>query len=1068
MPRTKDPNTIKRAIQDARLVRTIVSQTAWLDGSIRLLDGSPAFEVDAKQFALTSDLLAGTQRRINEVRRYGESARQIIGDVDVWTESKKKKLELAKSLKALDAKNLEDLARKTKARDKDSRAKMLELLWIEALCVDTLPISPSVVLAATKQDDGLLQIVDDISAPDSVRSLAALSIGSVHRHTNKTQLSPSKSARPDWVKRCYNWSLKNGLSADEDPSIALLLLRNSNGIQVATRFFAARKAAISFPASAGVLKEKLHQGWSNEKVARLVELSADLEPLKDTILDVSAALIWSAENQGEDFKYNAMRNRYHARRRTLLKRMQEMWAQYLEVCAVDEDPELFHSLLRKTCEDGTYELRPSAQISIVHCALNLSAKQRTCLLNVLFRNWKRFWKKPFDESPSNDERFPRVQRHIEDLRKAAEKYADEQLVTDIAEAGILDKIPYNRTSREQAQCFIRLSKQFYLPQWIYSTLLDIFDQYKSVNEAQQKCIEPLFRATINKDQIFQTHFLETVLDMLTRDTSKLKQNLAHLLYAVPILKDALAQDNSQDCICWEFLGSALTILEHFGKENPNSEKYIKWLVVLIAKSDGKWKYTRSRLVNPAVQIALTISGDSFEAFTAIVYSMTKRDQRRDDWLIKKSFASLKTCPALHDGLKYAAVHHTSRFLVWCENIGLASMFKTDRLKTLDTLKGTQQQEFDDEWKPIIAMFPQFEQQARRYISAAMAANVSSEPPKSLAAEAKDPCDRLRNELAFLEQSGKSSAAVHTRIANLKRYIADEEGRLSRLAERIEKSLNQRIPELEWQAAENILEQIFIDRLVEVTGVVRPKLKLDSFLLNAIFLTTDVSSNRRLLRRLLQAEVEGDFTWRHRQPGNVKFLNSLTERGINSELWMKSNPKKFTMTTTSSNVHLKIENRPLHILEMGNYFDTCLSLRGCNSFATVANACEFNKRVIYASDDNGRVIGRKLIAINTNWELIAFYTYTSLSTAEANQELRRIFNGYCVDFAERCGLKLGYEESNVETLIAQKWYCDGTVEWSDESGLTLNPFQSLLDAMNRPRHYGNLLNQISNSVSSEDF
>lgn len=1032
MPRTKDPNSIKRALQEVRIVRMLVSQTAWLDGSIRLLDGSPAFEAGGQRFALTSELLAGTQRRINKVKKYGELARQVVGDVDDWSESKEQKLELAKSLRALDAKNLEELARKTRAKDKESRAKMLELLWVEALCVDTLPVSPSVVLASTHNQDGLLQIVDAGSAPDSVRALAAMTIGAVHKDTGTTQMPPGKSARPDWVKRCYNWSLKHGLTADYIPSLTLYLLQQSNGTMLATRFIAAQKASSSFPAPINILKDKMHLGWSGEKIVRLVELSAELEPLKESLLDLRDVLEWKEQVHGENFKYNVTRNRYHSRRKRLVESIQCVWSSYVGACAIDEEPERFVSLVKLTCDDGKYELRPNPQIAILTCVLKLSPRPRKCLLNVLFQNLKSLWKDQMEHAHDGAERFPPVQRKIEYLCQAAEKYADEHLVTEIANSGYLEKIPFHQTSKEQVQYFLKLIKQFDIPQWMFYSLLTIFEQYRSAAEAQQKCVEPLFRVTQTEDKVFQSHLLEIVFDMLTKDAAKLKRRLAHLLYAIPLLVEALAKDTSQDCVCWEFLSAAMTIMEHRGPESADSEKFIKWLVVLMQKSHGNWKYPRSRLVDPAVEIALHISGESLEAFSTIVTAITKRDQRRDNWLIQKSFASLKTCPALHDGLVHAAIHHTSRFLIWCENIGLASMFKTNRLKTLDTLKAAEPQRFDDEWMPVIAMFPQFEQQARRYIRAAIAADASSAPPKTLVAAARDPSAHLRKELEFLEKAPKKTATMQTRVHNLKRYLADEEGLRSRLAERIEKTLGQRIPELEWQAAENIMEQIFIDRLVEVTGVVRPKLKLDSFLLNAIFLTTDVSSNRRLLRRLLQAEVEGDFTWRHRQPGNMKFLNDIAERGIDSALWLKSNPRKFQMETTKSEVHLKLENRPLHILEMGNYFDTCLSLRGCNSFATVANACEFNKRVIYAIDEKGKVVGRKLIAINTNWEMIAFHTYTSLSTAAANLELSRIFNRYCKEFAERCGLKLGYEESNVASLIAQKWYCDGTVEWDEIS------------------------------------
>ncbi|HEV8633466.1 MAG TPA: hypothetical protein VG370_04385 [Chloroflexota bacterium] len=71
----------------------------------------------------------------------------------------------------------------------------------------------------------------------------------------------------------------------------------------------------------------------------------------------------------------------------------------------------------------------------------------------------------------------------------------------------------------------------------------------------------------------------------------------------------------------------------------------------------------------------------------------------------------------------------------------------------------------------------------------------------------------------------------------------------------------------------------------------------------------------------------------------------------------------------------LETDPLRILPMGNYVDTCLSFGGINAFATVANACVLNKRVVYAAADAGRVLGRKLIGLTAEGKLVGFRTYT---------------------------------------------------------------------------------------------
>ena len=117
--------------------------------------------------------------------------------------------------------------------------------------------------------------------------------------------------------------------------------------------------------------------------------------------------------------------------------------------------------------------------------------------------------------------------------------------------------------------------------------------------------------------------------------------------------------------------------------------------------------------------------------------------------------------------------------------------------------------------------------------------------------------------------------------------------------------------------------------------------------------------------------------------------------------------------------------------MGNYFDTCLSRGDCNSFSTVANACELNKRVIYAVNTAGRVVGRKLLAINTEGRLVGFRTYTSMSDTTTNRALRLVFRRYCEEIATSCNLQLA-DDGEVPLLFAENWYDDGAVVWEDES------------------------------------
>ena len=124
---------------------------------------------------------------------------------------------------------------------------------------------------------------------------------------------------------------------------------------------------------------------------------------------------------------------------------------------------------------------------------------------------------------------------------------------------------------------------------------------------------------------------------------------------------------------------------------------------------------------------------------------------------------------------------------------------------------------------------------------------------------------------------------------------------------------------------------------------------------------------------------------------------------------------------------------------GTIFDTCLSFGGVNAFSTVANACELNKRVIYARDASGHIIGRKLIGINEYGDLIGFHTYCSLREGRGNDGSAGDHPAVCRSFAA-AALCASPTPGTVPTMFAEAWYDDGAVPWDarDRPGKPLTP------------------------------
>ena len=149
-----------------------------------------------------------------------------------------------------------------------------------------------------------------------------------------------------------------------------------------------------------------------------------------------------------------------------------------------------------------------------------------------------------------------------------------------------------------------------------------------------------------------------------------------------------------------------------------------------------------------------------------------------------------------------------------------------------------------------------------------------------------------------------------------------------------------------------------------------------------------------------------------------------------DAWLGEYPQTYRCPTVAgARVRLHLERDPVRILQMGNYVNTCLSLGQSNSFSAVANACELNKRVIYALDATGRVVARQLIGINDEGDLVGFLVYVAVPDGRQAEELRAIVTHYTAAFAARCGLRQS-ESGEVPQLFAEEWYNDGIRAWGE--------------------------------------
>jgi hypothetical protein len=183
--------------------------------------------------------------------------------------------------------------------------------------------------------------------------------------------------------------------------------------------------------------------------------------------------------------------------------------------------------------------------------------------------------------------------------------------------------------------------------------------------------------------------------------------------------------------------------------------------------------------------------------------------------------------------------------------------------------------------------------------------------------------------------------------------------------------------------------------------------------------------RELAFRLLRLRC-GPPPWHlNDEAPNQRFIDHTRARGIDLEPWLGPQHAAVYTDPTGRQLHLKIEQDPLEVLQMGAYFQTCLTPGSFHFSSAVANAADVNKRVVFARDDAGRVMGRCLLAINDQGGLLAFHRYCH----DPQMEFDTMIDSFVEDLADRMGTVV-LRGGAVPTLVAEEWYDDGAVHISD--------------------------------------
>jgi hypothetical protein len=312
------------------------------------------------------------------------------------------------------------------------------------------------------------------------------------------------------------------------------------------------------------------------------------------------------------------------------------------------------------------------------------------------------------------------------------------------------------------------------------------------------------------------------------------------------------------------------------------------------------------------------------------------------------------------------------------------------------------------------------------------AGVHKQPERAansiLAKDFPDPV-KLKKELAGLKRrlqgAGQAEAGkekLMCRKAALEKRLEQQHLPSSARLERLQRKIRRAIHDAAIDEWERYLDSKLTRSLSAYLGIDgKPEWLFESRVLKMLLAVMELEpgENKALAFRLLRLRSLPPPWDLQDNESNRKFIEELQRRNINMDVWMKGVGVMEMEGPKGQKVRLQLEDNPLEIFFMGAHFKTCLSPGDFNFFSVFANAADINKRVLYARDTKGKVVGRCLLALTDEGGIVTFYPYTHDEKLKFAEMVRDFVN----DLAAKMNT-IVVPEGHVQKLVADKWYDDG--------------------------------------------
>lgn len=1018
-------------------VQMLVKQTNWLDGEMRWVGNRVSWtDGDTTLVAEPKDL-AKAQRRLYKIMEFPQVAKSVVGDVDTWLAIRQVKLEQAKRIVGIDIALLSKNITKKKLAQKEIEG-LASVLIGEALCVNLPAHSAADYLYKLGSDSLaiLTALINDDGVAEQARALASIVAGAVeHVHQLGYKLP---SATTPWMKRAFAAGKASGMM----PNVSTLFWFLSAG--KTEQLLPSACAALSNTAKLSLTLEECREllvtGTSPFEVAQILSRLSSLEAYDD-IVPSSRELSLQVEPQPKAKKKLPKFKKEDARphklapmRQALIETLRSLPARYAfrtrksdSIGFVDEyirvtsalDKDGFHllQLIIQILERGL-KMPPELTwhyVRLLHkyqSQLPPDVREQEGYLDGTYENQNKsrvldfLWfhvLNPFAVLLETSE-DPEWVEHVIECN-------DLIVVAHCLDEFVPDKDALARANSLNSRAKLNVCNSI-------SQLVTLFYKCK-ILERDRKQVFAFLDAIGNCKQEHRNEIFRNLAQLIIGSNGSLAAiNAARLL--VPILE--YCSGNDSDFITarnfWFFQ------LEKYCLD-PEREEMISWAIkCTLAHWD---EVNRS---SKMLDIPMLMAGYDLRRFQKLFpvwgkYSGNPHAQLVEDGLT----ILLNKNPKLLDDVAIAFRTRTKSSLDLLQLISLLEHFQIDN-PSIKTSAKVQLTTNEEPWRSLLELLPDNKEQIAKLLSAATILKMEKLP-----ADLQDPLERptkMARELDYLQgrwQDKEPPPKIAQRIKMLTDSLSDVDSLRSAQVEQLSNRLQQVTAELHIDATRKLVLDDLVERIGITDGVASEYVDLGNQFVEAAALCSELRVNKRLMKKLLREATSGNRHWIRSHPANERFLTKLEERGVNTNTWLSEFPKLVEEVDNIPDGPFKLyfEQDPLHIMQMGNYFHTCLSFDGINAFSVVANATDLNKRVLYVLNNKGRVIARKLVGINTKFELVGFRTYTIIENLEKVNSVYRVVNDYCKAFATACGLPLG-DQGSLESLVTSEWYDDGICAW----------------------------------------